>query len=200
VDAFRRRSLLVDRRFWTLFVGMFCGTLPFLTVMGSVKQIGEAFNIGAAAVAAVSAMAVGNACGRVFWGQFIDRLGARRSMLSAQSVMLAAMLCLILLGWRHPVLFLAAACVVGFCYGSNFAIYPAATAKLYGTHVLGSVYPLIMAAQGISSFAPSVNGMLYDRTGSYFPGLTLAALIAALGLIASTILSRPMADENRGGG
>jgi OFA family oxalate/formate antiporter-like MFS transporter len=193
--AFRRTKLLTDRRFWTLFVGMFCGTLPYLTVIGSVKPIGLVFGIGAAAVAAISTMASGNAGGRIFWGFVVDRLGSRRSMLSAQLVMILSMLCLILLGARHPVIFLAAVCGVGFCYGSNFAIYPTAAARLYGTHVLGSVYPLIMAAQGISSVAPTVNGFLYDLTGSYVPGLSLAAAFAVLGVVTCAILSRPIAGD-----
>jgi len=190
VAAFRRRKLLTDRRFWTLFVGMFCGTLPYLTVIGSVKPIGLAFGIGAAAVAAISTMASGNAGGRIFWGFVVDRFGPRRSILSAQFVTILSMLCLILLGSRHPVIFLVAVSGVGFCYGSNFAIYPAAAARLYGTHVLGSVYPLIMAAQGISSIAPTVNGFLYDRTASFVPGLSLATAVAVLGIVICAILSR----------
>ncbi|HUV39445.1 MAG TPA: MFS transporter, partial [Planctomycetota bacterium] len=175
VVAFRRRKLFTDRRFWTLFAGMFTGTLPYLLVMGDVKPIGLDFGIGAAAVAAISVVAVGNACGRIFWGIIVDHIGTRRAMLRAQTLMIVSMLCLILLGRLHPVVFLAAAFGVGFCYGSNFAIYPASTAQFYGAHVLGSVYPLVMAAQGFSSFAPMLNGLLFDVTDSYLPGLSIAA-------------------------
>jgi len=191
VAAFRHAKLLSDPRFWTLAVGMFCGTLPFLTVIGGVKPIAVAFGVGVAAVVAIPVMSSGNAFGRIFWGFVVDRLGPRRSILSAQSLMVVSLLCLILVGMSHPAIFLVAVCVIGFCYGSNFAIYPTATAKLYGTHVLGSVYPMILAGQGIAASCATLNGFLRDRTGSWVPGLSLAAAFAALGIVLCAVLIRP---------
>ena len=193
--SFDRRKLLRDRRFWTLFAGMFFGTLPYLTVMGNAKPIGEDFRIGSAAVIAISVVAAGNAFGRIFWGIFVDRLGPRRSMLSAQAIMIASMLCLVLFGRGNPILFMIAVAGTGFCYGSNFAIYPATVARLYGTHVMGSVYALIMAAQAISSFAPSINGRLFDITKSFIPGLSGAAGLAVIGIVVTFILSKPLAEQ-----
>jgi OFA family oxalate/formate antiporter-like MFS transporter len=195
VASFSRGKLFVDRRFWTLFAGMFFGTLPYLTVMGNVKPIGENFSIGKAALIAISVVAAGNAFGRIFWGIFVDKLGPRRSMLSAQAIMIVSMLCLVLFGRGHPLLFMIAVCGAGFCYGSNFAIYPATVARLYGTHVMGSVYALIMAAQAISSFAPSINGKLFDITGSFIPGLSGAAGLAIIGIVVTAILSKPLAEQ-----
>jgi OFA family oxalate/formate antiporter-like MFS transporter len=195
VAAFRHGKLLTDSRFWTLSVGMFCGTLPFLTVIGGVKPIAVAFGVGVAAVVAIAVMSSGNAFGRIFWGFIVDRVGPRRSILSAQSLMVVSMLSLILVGSRHPAIFLATVCVVGFCYGSNFAIYPTATAKLYGTHVLGSVYPMVIAGQGIAASCATLNGFLFDRTGSFVPGLSLAAAFAALGVVICAVLIRPTARE-----
>jgi len=202
VASFSRKKLFGAPRFWTLFAGMFFGTLPYLTVMGNVKPIGVDFDIGyigkwEAALFAISAVAAGNAFGRVFWGIFVDKLGPRRSMLSAQAIMIASMLCLILFGRGHPLPFMIAVCGAGFCYGSNFAIYPATVARLYGTHVMGSVYALIMAAQAISSFAPSINGKLFDITGSFIPGLSGAAGLAIVGIIVTAILSKPLAEQSK---
>jgi OFA family oxalate/formate antiporter-like MFS transporter len=190
VAAFRRRELLRDRRFWMLWVGMLCGTFPYLIVIGKVKPMGEAFGIGpAAAVFAVTAACAGNAFGRLFWGYVVDRLGHRRAMLASQALMPAVVLAMIGSSVA-PALFLVAAAGVGFCYGSNFAIYPATVANFYGPHVLGSVYPLIMFAQGVSSVGPPVAGWLYDVTDSYLPGLAIAAAVAAAGLMACTWLGR----------
>ena len=193
--AFRRRSLLRDRRFWTLCVGMLCGTLPYLTVMGTVKKMGAAFGIGAAAMFGVAVIAAGNAAGRIAWGHSADRLGPDKSGLAALATLAGAVLVLLAFGRLHPAVFLAAACVVGFCYGSNFAIYPAAVAHLYGTHVLGTVYPLIMAAQGISSFAPTLNGFLVDRTKSYVPGLVISLVVTLGGLVVCARLTAVTSDE-----
>ncbi len=195
--AFRPGALLRDARFWTLFIGMLCGTLPYLTVMGKVKSMGLSFGIGAAALFGVGVMAAGNAAGRVAWGHSADRLGIRRSMLAALATLAGAVLLLLACGRLHPAVFLAAACVIGFCYGSNFAIYPAAVSRLYGTHVLGTVYPLVMVAQGVSSFAPSLNGRLVDLTGSYVPGLVIALTTAVGGLVACGLLGRGVDHQTR---
>ncbi len=190
--AFKRRHLLRDMRFWTLFAGMFFGTFPYLLVMGSVKPMGAAFGIGAAAAWAITAVAGGNTAGRVFWGVFVDRMGPRVSMLAAQTIMLASLLLMGLAGSLHPAIFLLAAAFIGFCYGSNFAIYPSTVSRLYGARVLGSVYPFIMAAQGIASMGATINGVLRDRTGSYIPGLIMAVALTLAGLCVSVVLTRSL--------
>lgn len=194
VADFRRRDLASDGRFWALFAGMLFGTLPYLVVMGSVKPLSTSFGIGSAVAAmAISVVAAGNASGRIAWGFFVDRLGPRRAMLAAQSGMLGSILVLIFAGPAHTAAFLVATFGVGFCYGSNFSIYPATVSRLYGSHVLGSVYPFVMAAQAISSFGPTVNGALFDHTGSYLPGLAVTAVLAAAGIGLTLKLSRAMA-------
>lgn len=194
--VFRRRSLLGDRRFWTLFAGMFFGTLPYLVVMGAVKPLGAAFAIGPAAAAmAISTVALGNTAGRIAWGHAVDRLGPRAAMIAAQSLMVAGLLTLILAGRLHAALFLGAVGVIGFCYGSNFAIYPSTVARLYGVGIFGSIYPFIMAAQGFSSLAPTLNGLLHDATGSYMPGLVMAAALGLAGLLIMVPLSRSVTGD-----
>jgi MFS transporter, OFA family, oxalate/formate antiporter len=196
VAAFRRRSLLRDRRFWTLFAGMFVGTLPFLIVMGNAKPLALDFGLApAVAAVAITVLAAGNATGRILWGIAIDRIGPRRSMLTAQVVLIVSIAALIAAGKASVAAFFLSVFGVGFCYGSNFAIYPATVTKLYGAHVLGSVYPFIMAAQAISSFGPGLNGFLKDTTASNFPGLFFALSVAVIGCATCSVLSRAL-DQN----
>ena len=199
VTTFRRRSLLRDRRFWTLFAGMFVGTLPFLIIMGNAKPLALDFGLAPAVAAiAITVLAVGNAVGRIFWGFVIDRIGPRRSMLTAQMIVIVSIIALIALGSLSPITFFVSVFGVGFCYGSNFAIYPATVTKLYGAHVLGSVYPFIMGAQAISSFGPGLNGFLKDTTGSNYPGLVFALIVAVVGCLACVVLSRALDRKTTG--
>ncbi|MFB3892814.1 MAG: MFS transporter [Phycisphaerae bacterium] len=187
---FRRRTLLADRRFWLLFVGMFVGTYPYLTVMYNAEKIGEWFRVDSAAILmAISVVAVGNAAGRVFWGYIMEKIGTRASMLAAQAVAVVSMIAMLAWGSGSAV-FLAAGVGVGFCYGSNFVIFPATIARQYGAHVLGSIYPLVMFAQGMSSFGPTVNGFFFDKTHSYLPGLWIALAVPAAGMAATAWLGR----------
>jgi OFA family oxalate/formate antiporter-like MFS transporter len=196
VIQFRRRTLLRDRRFRALFVGMFTGTLPFLLVMGNAKPLALDFGFPEALAAmAVPVLAVGNAFGRGFWGLVIDRVGPRGSMLGAQGIMILAMVVLITWGDRTAAAFFGSTLAIGFCYGSNFAIYPATVSRLYGVHLFGSVYPFIVASQGISSLASTVNGLLKDATGSNLPGLGFALTVAVAGSVTCVVLTRPVAEE-----
>ena len=191
VTVFRRCDLLHDRRFWMLFAGMLTGTFPFLVVMGNAKPLALDFGLAPAKAAiAITVLALSNAAGRICWGLALDRIGPQRAMAAAQGMMIVSVTVLISLGSGTPTAFFIALFGVGFCYGSNFAVYPATVTKLYGAHVLGSVYPLVMAAQAISSFGPAANGFLKDATGSNYPGLFLALAVAVIGSITCLILRR----------
>jgi len=199
VAGFRRRELIGDRRFWSLWAGMFTGTFPFLMVMGNAKPLAVERGLsGAAAAVAISVLAAGNACGRIFWGLVLDRMGPRRAMLAAQAVMIGSVAALLAQSQLGTVVFFVSLFGIGFCYGSNFAIYPATVSRLYGPHVLGSVYPFIIASQAFSSFGASANGLLRDATGSSTPGLLLALMAAVLGGALCVVLSRSLSAEANG--
>jgi MFS family permease len=134
----------------------------------------------------------------VFWGLTVDRCGARAAMHMAQAVLLAAGVVLLVImsrGMHTPVLFYAGVIGLGFCYGSNFAISPAAVARIYGPHMVASIYPLIMVAQGASAFAAMLNGYLRDVTGSYVAGIAIAAGLTVVGMILTGLLSRSLGRD-----
>jgi len=193
VAKFRRSALPRDRRFWTLFVGMFTGTLPFLVVMGNAKPLALDFGLPASLAAVVIAvMAIANASGRIFWGAAVDRIGPRRAMLTAQALAVASLIVLLTAGRHWPAAFMLSVIGVGFCFGSNMAIHPAAVTGIYGAHVLGSVYPFIIGAMGVASIGTTANGFLKDVTGSNIPGLLLALFVAVAGGCACFVLSRSL--------
>ncbi len=189
------RAIFSDIRFWTLFVAMLVGSFCFLIVMGSAKPLATFFGLPElAAVQAISVLAASNALARVFWGGLLDRLGTKRSIFLAQLCAVAGLTLLLTAGSVGPVFFVAVA-GVAFCYASSFAVFPATVARLYGLSVLGSIYPFIMMAQGISSIAPIINGTLVDRTHSYIPGLVLALAVTVVGAIACTLMARRAGDR-----
>ena len=154
-----------------------------------VKPIAAAWDVGTVVLLAIPAVAAGNAAGRIFWGHMLDRIGTRRAMRGAQFSMLFGMSAIIFAS-GHPLLFLIAAMAIGFSYGSNFSIYPGTIARIYGPHVLGSVYPFVMLAQGFSSSGPATAGFLNDLTGSYLAGLCVGLGVALVGLVISIVLHR----------
>ncbi|MEI6211903.1 MAG: MFS transporter [bacterium] len=191
VRKFRRRELFTDRRFWRLAIGIFCATFPGLALIGALKPIGSwhGFDL-VTATAAISALAVGNGAGRIAWGTIHDRLQSRRTDLFLLAAVIASVL-LFTLGGYNRILFLASAILLGFCYGGALAVFPVEVSVLYGVHVMGSVYPVVLIGHGIAAIiAAPLTGYGVDRTGSYWPGLLLALGVAITGLIACAMLHR----------
>jgi MFS family permease len=177
-----------------LFVGMLTGTWPYQVLMGSIKPMAGEWGLVALMGMAIGIAAAGNATGRIVWGMTLDRLGYLRTHRLAQILAVAATLLMLTAGRSGPV-FVLCAVLIGACYGSNFAIFPATVAKLYGVEHIGAVYSWIMTAQAIAALGAMLNGFLRDLTGSYLPGLATTVAMAIAGLIACAILARPPRPE-----
>ncbi len=188
--------------FWALVCAMAFGSYPAISIIGIIKPIALFYELPIpTAVAAVTALAIGNASGRIVWGHLQDSLG---DMKTATLLFLAIFLSITLLpiGRFSPPLFLFAAFFVGFSFGGCLSIFAAQTAHRFGADRLGSVYPFIMLFHGLGALlGPWFTGWGYDQTGDYSLGLTAAAISAVLGLAAYRILSakgarsRPIDDH-----
>ncbi len=176
-------GVLWSRTFWILFAGMFCGTFSGLLVIGNLKPIG--LNIGIEslyATTAISAFAIGNALGRVAWGWGLDRVGKMVIPLSL-GVLAAAVIALISVSGMNAGFVLSAFCV-GFGFGGCFVLYAAHLGNVYGSEAVGSVYPLVFMAYGISGIiGPTVGGLLFENTGTYQSSILLAAAVACGGAV-----------------
>lgn len=180
--------------FWGLTLGMFAGTFAGLMVIGNLKPLGLEEGVGtAAATAAISALAVGNAAGRVTWGWLYDRLG--RGVIPLSLLLLGGAV-LVLPAASGGAAFVVASAVVGFGFGSCFVLYAAEVAARWGVRRVGSVYPLVFLAYGVSGvLGPVAGGWLYDTTGGYGPAIALAAGLTVAGSAAVGLLRRPPTPE-----
>jgi OFA family oxalate/formate antiporter-like MFS transporter len=166
---------------------MFCGTLPGLMIIGSLKELATSRGIALAAIT-ISALAAGNAAGRIIWGFICDRLRGGRAVYLSLG-MIAGSVAMIMASGSHAAAFLAAAVLVGFCYGGNFAVYPARVAEVYGVQDLGTIYPLILFAHGLAAgVGPLVGGFSRDWFGVYEPALAIVLAVALLGLGLALVL------------
>lgn len=172
-----------SRPFWLLFIGMFCGTFAGLLVIGNLKPIGLDIGIEPLyAAMAISAFSVGNGCGRIAWGCLIDKAGSRVIPLSLLTLALAVLALLVITGIDKG--FVMIAFLIGFSFGACFVLYAASVGSLYGPQALGSVYPWIFLAYGISGiFGPTAGGLLYQTTGSYLPSIVTAAAVSGAGAV-----------------
>jgi OFA family oxalate/formate antiporter-like MFS transporter len=178
------RVMAGDRRFWVLCYTFFAGSFAGLMFIGNLKPIGLSHGISEnAAVLAIVLVAVGNAAGRILWGQIYDKIGGKRSVAIALALLSLFTLAL-LSGTTSDTAFLSLCLVIGLCYGANFVLYASDVSSIYGIYQLGIIYPVVSLAYGISGIVgPLAGGMLFDITSYYFLPIILSAVICATGLV-----------------
>jgi MFS transporter, OFA family, oxalate/formate antiporter len=184
-------ALARDRRFWVLFYTFFAGSFAGLMLIGNLKPMGIFYGIGeGAAVMAIVMVSVGNAAGRVLWGQVYDKIGGRRSVGVALALLATLMLALVT-GISLDITFLLLCLFIGLSYGANFVLYASEVAHIYGIPQLGVVYPVVSVAYGISGIlGPLAGGYIYDATGQYFIPVVLSCVICLTGLFTFVLAGR----------
>ncbi len=184
----RGSALWRDLRFVRLVTGMFGGTFGGLLVIGHLKPMALVAGLSSQTGAlAVSAFALGNACGRIGWGMLHDRFGYRIIPLS-MGFLSFSLFGLLDTGaaWR----FMGASMVAGFAFGACFVVFAAEVAATYGVSQVGRIYPKIFLAYGLAGVAgPLLGGGLYDSTGGYL--LPIVAAVTVSGLCAVSTLLGP---------
>ena len=194
---FDRLTLLKDNHFWRVALGVGCATYPGLALIGSLKPMGLWHGFDAfTATASISALAVGNGAGRIAWGMIHDHMRSRQTVLLLLAAVIFSML-IFAAGGLGRSIFLVSSFVLGFCYGGSLAVFASEAAAIYGIHVMGSVYPLALLLHGAAAIiAAPLTGLCVDLTGSYWPGIGLALVVAAIGLLICIRLS-PAPKPNR---
>jgi OFA family oxalate/formate antiporter-like MFS transporter len=119
-----------------------------------------------AAVVAGTAMglfyALFNGFGRIIWGWISDKIGRRSSIAAMTGLQGLMMIALYFIGGSEAGLYLAAT-IIGFNFGGNFALFPAATADFFGNKSVGTNYPWVFMAYGVGGIiGPILGGVMGD--------------------------------------
>jgi MFS family permease len=149
---------------------------------------------GAAAGTAMAWYAILNGLGRIIWGVASDKIGRKTALFLMCLIQGLMMLAFFKVGATKAGLIIGA-CVIGFNFGGNFALFPAATADFFGNKNVGVNYPWVFLAYGIAGIAgPQVAGYFKDSAATSGAGVDawkapfviagIACLVAAaLGLM-----------------
>jgi len=176
------REMITTPQYWTLLL-MFTGSaLAGLMVIycirlfgiDSLQASGVASNATAAGAIAGTAMAwyaILNGLGRILWGAVSDSIGRRLALVLMCALQAAMMLLFFKVGSTSLGLIIGA-CIIGFNFGGNFALFPAMTADLFGNRNVGSNYPFVFLAYGIAGIAgPQIAGYFKDRAAAMGGGV-----------------------------
>ncbi|MCX6362120.1 MAG: OFA family MFS transporter [Armatimonadetes bacterium] len=195
-------ELLKNKAFYMIWMMFFSGALAGLTVIGVAKGFaGEQLVANALGsidaetkkslmekgAAAVGMLAVFNAIGRVVWGTVSDKIGRTPTFIAMflfQTVMM-----FLLPAMKTEIAITLAAGMVGFNFGGNFALFPSATAELFGAKKLGQNYGLVFTSYGVAGVVGIQAGNIAKTvTGSYSAAFALAGLLCLVSAILAIAL------------
>ena len=156
-------GMVATPQYWSL-LAMFTGSaMAGLMVIGCIKLFGvdslqaskacnSAKEAGAVAGTAMGWLAILNGLGRIAWGSVSDRIGRRNALLLMCVLQGIMMLVFFKVGATTTGLIIGA-CIIGFNFGGNFALFPAATADFFGNRNVGLNYPFVFLAYGLAGIA-----------------------------------------------
>jgi MFS transporter, OFA family, oxalate/formate antiporter len=172
-------SLVAAYGYWVPFVHI----VPYARDRGISK---------ASAALLVSIIGIANTTGRIVMGAIADRIGRHRIMQVSALAMAIAMF-----GWPLAHSWRALA-VFGALYalfaGAFIALLPALAGDYFGMDRLAGVTGMLFSGAAVGTlFGAPVTGMLFDATGNYTLGITLAAVSLTIG----TVLLLPLPNPAR---
>jgi len=178
---------LKSREFWCLwFTWVFAGAAgASMLVLATGFGLANGLSL-AQAVVLLTAFNLTNGCGRLISGYLSDRFG--RSGTMAMSFAGAGIAYLIMPHLGHLWMWAALAAVIGFAFGTLFAVSGPLAGDCFGMAHFGAIFGLIFTAYGFVAgpLGPWLSGYILDATdGNYrlvFSLLGLLYLLAA-GLI-----------------
>ena len=173
-------------QFWLLWVMFAFSAAAGLMVIGnlatfaklsftSVHGMADKDAVSLAALA-VGVLGVFNGAGRILAGWISDKAGRRVTMLAffgAQAFLVSG---IVYAGGLSPFALFACMALVGLCFGSNFSLFPSATADFFGTKHAGANYGFVFTAYGVGGIiGPQVMAYLLDAAKSSAGTLSVGA-------------------------
>jgi OFA family oxalate/formate antiporter-like MFS transporter len=202
---FESDQMLRTPQFYILWAMFIFGALAGLMVIGVIKLFGidalkaSGMDAVTASTTAGTAMALfyalANGLGRIVWGTLSDKLGRKMSLTLMMGIQGVVMLLFFHMGGTPALLYLGAA-LIGFNFGGNFALFPAATADYFGNKNVGKNYGWVFTAYGVGGIVgPIMAGMFKDAglekgVDAWHPAFIIAG-IACLAAAALGLMLRP---------
>jgi OFA family oxalate/formate antiporter-like MFS transporter len=193
---FKASQMVRTPQFWGLFMTFVFGATAGLMVIGCIGLFGKeslvASGIADAEATIMAGTAMGlfyalfNGLGRIIWGLASDWIGRKNAIILMSALQGVMMIAFFYIGRAEWGLYIGAA-VIGFNFGGNFALFPAATADFFGNKNVGTNYPLVFLAYGVGGLVgPILGGAMKDAHAwlwAFVPA-GIACLVGAVIMIA----------------
>jgi OFA family oxalate/formate antiporter-like MFS transporter len=198
---FRSGQMLRCPQFYSIWITFTLSAMAGLMVIGCIKLFGidalqkSGYEFTKASAIAGTAMAVffaiANGLGRIIWGIVSDKIGRKASiavMCLSQGVF---MLLFFQMGSTPALLYLGAA-IIGFNFGGNFSLFPAATSDFFGNKNVGTNYGWVFTAYGIGGLiGPLMAGYIRDSVGNFLYAFIPAGIACLFVALITLIVKAP---------
>ena len=123
-------------------------------------QIVAALAASGATLIAVSS--IFNGVGRFLWGGVSDLIGRMKTfriLLALQAIVFVMLIFV-----KHPILFSILVCVVLLSYGGGFGVLPALAKEMYGDKLMAAIYGAMLTAWGVGGIiGPQIVAFMKDN-------------------------------------
>jgi OFA family oxalate/formate antiporter-like MFS transporter len=195
------KQMLKTPQFYLLWVMFIIGALAGLMVIGNIQNfakstmdgfavpggIFESQAVDIAVIGAAICLPIFNGIGRIVWGQVSDKIGRKKALLS-MFLFQGVMMLIFFYTTSNPYFFYVVAALIGFNFGGNFALFPAATADSFGTENVGLNYGFIFTSYGIGGIVgPILAGSVQDAGMSFLYAFIPAAVMCFVAAVLAII-------------
>ena len=143
---------------------------------------------GLVAGTAMALYAILNGLGRIVWGAVSDKIG-RKMALTAMCFFQGIIMLLFFYMGKSEIGLIVGACIIGFNFGGNFALFPTATADFFGNKSVGKNYGWVFLAYGVAGIAgPQVAGYFKDVSKGNVDAWMTPFIIAGVACLLAGVL------------
>ncbi len=192
---FNWKEMMSTAAFWKLWGVYAIGAGAGLMVISFAAGMAKA-SLGEMAWLAVTVLAVGNASGRVFAGILSDKIGRKASLAIFLTFQALLIFGLMFISKDSAIAVVLVATFIGFNYGTNLTLFPAATKDFFGVKSLGLNYGIVFTAWGVGGAILSrVSKMMVAKTGSLDYSCIMAGSLLVVGAILALFIKPPKAKQ-----